>query len=101
GSDTQLIAPVSVADDAYVGAGTTVTRDVPSGALAVSRTPVRFVEGWMERFRARNRAATTATAAPPAPRRKAKARPSAAKQTKVARRRRSVAKPKAARRRSR
>jgi bifunctional UDP-N-acetylglucosamine pyrophosphorylase / glucosamine-1-phosphate N-acetyltransferase len=101
GSDTQLVAPVSVADDAYVGAGTTVTRDVPSGALAVSRTPVRFVEGWVDRFRARNGAATTATAAPPAPRRRAKPRPSAAKQTKVARRRRSVAKPKAARRRSR
>ena len=101
GSDTQLVAPVSVADDAYVGAGTTVTRDVPSGALAISRTPVRFVEGWMERFRARNGAATKVKAAPPAPRRGAKPRPSAAKQTKVARRRRSVAKPKAARRRSR
>src|SRR5207237_1250815 len=33
GSDTQLVAPVSVGDDAYVGAGTTVTRDVPPGAL--------------------------------------------------------------------
>ena len=48
GSDTQLVAPVTVGDDAYVGAGTTVTRDVPAGALAVSRTPVKFVEGWVE-----------------------------------------------------
>ena len=55
GSDTQLVAPVSVADDAYVAAGTTVTKDVPAGALAVSRTPVKFVEGWVERFRARQR----------------------------------------------
>jgi len=53
GSDTQLVAPVSVGDDAYVGAGTTVTQDVPSGSLAVSRTPQRNVAGWVERFRAR------------------------------------------------
>jgi bifunctional UDP-N-acetylglucosamine pyrophosphorylase/glucosamine-1-phosphate N-acetyltransferase len=56
GSDTQLVAPVSVGDDAYVGAGTTVTRDVPPGALAVSRTPVRVVEGWTERKRKREAA---------------------------------------------
>jgi len=56
GSDTQLVAPVSVGDDAYVGAGTTVTRDVPPGALAVSRTPVRIVEGWTERKRKREAA---------------------------------------------
>jgi bifunctional UDP-N-acetylglucosamine pyrophosphorylase/glucosamine-1-phosphate N-acetyltransferase len=55
GSDTQLVAPVEVADDAYVAAGTTVTRDVPAGALAVSRTPLKTIEGWVERFRARQR----------------------------------------------
>jgi len=55
GSDTQLVAPVTVGDDAYVGAGTTVTKDVPDGALAVSRTPMRVVDGWVERFRARKR----------------------------------------------
>src|SRR5262249_3079182 len=64
GSDTQLVAPVTVADDAYVGAGTTVTRDVPAGVLAVSRTPVKLVEGWVKRFRARNGAATPETATP-------------------------------------
>jgi bifunctional UDP-N-acetylglucosamine pyrophosphorylase/glucosamine-1-phosphate N-acetyltransferase len=57
GSDTQLVAPVTVGDDAYVAAGTTVTKDVPAGALAVSRTPIKFVEGWVERFRARRNAA--------------------------------------------
>ena len=51
GSDTQLVAPVTVGDDAYVGAGTTVTRDVPDGALAVSRVPVKLVEGWTVRKR--------------------------------------------------
>jgi bifunctional UDP-N-acetylglucosamine pyrophosphorylase/glucosamine-1-phosphate N-acetyltransferase len=55
GSDTQLVAPVEVGDDAYVAAGSTVTRDVPAGALAVSRIPIKFVEGWVERFRARRR----------------------------------------------
>ncbi len=51
GSDTQLVAPVTVHDDAYVGAGTTVTRDVPPGALVVTRTPPRVVEGWVARRR--------------------------------------------------
>jgi bifunctional UDP-N-acetylglucosamine pyrophosphorylase/glucosamine-1-phosphate N-acetyltransferase len=53
GSDTQLVAPVTVGDDAYVGAGTTVTRDVPSGALTVSRVPQRVIPGWTARRRAR------------------------------------------------
>ncbi len=57
GSDTQLVAPVAVGDDSYVAAGTTVTTDVPAGALAVSRMPIKLVEGWVERFRARKRAA--------------------------------------------
>jgi bifunctional UDP-N-acetylglucosamine pyrophosphorylase/glucosamine-1-phosphate N-acetyltransferase len=52
GSDTQLVAPVTVHDDAYVGAGTTVTRDVPAGALVVTRTPPRVFEGWVGRRRA-------------------------------------------------
>src|SRR5262249_48166015 len=39
GSDTQLVAPVTVGDDVYVGAGTTVTADVPPGHLVVSRVP--------------------------------------------------------------
>ncbi|HWP64713.1 MAG TPA: bifunctional UDP-N-acetylglucosamine diphosphorylase/glucosamine-1-phosphate N-acetyltransferase GlmU [Candidatus Limnocylindria bacterium] len=51
GSDTQLVAPVSVGDDAYVGAGTTVTKNVPAGSLAVSRTPMRVVSGWTARKR--------------------------------------------------
>lgn len=52
GSDTQLVAPVTVADDAYVAAGTTITKDVPSGALVLSRSPQQVVPGWVERRRA-------------------------------------------------
>ncbi len=62
GSDTQLVAPVIVADDAYVGAGTTVTRDVPAGALVVSRVPQRVVPGWTARRRAMAAAAKAGTA---------------------------------------
>jgi bifunctional UDP-N-acetylglucosamine pyrophosphorylase / glucosamine-1-phosphate N-acetyltransferase len=53
GSDTQLVAPVTVGAGAYVAAGTTVTEDVPPGALALSRTPQVNVEGYVERKRLR------------------------------------------------
>jgi bifunctional UDP-N-acetylglucosamine pyrophosphorylase/glucosamine-1-phosphate N-acetyltransferase len=51
GSDSQLVAPVTVGRDAYVGSGTTVTRDVPRGALALSRVKQVNVEGWADRYR--------------------------------------------------
>jgi bifunctional UDP-N-acetylglucosamine pyrophosphorylase/glucosamine-1-phosphate N-acetyltransferase len=47
GSDTQLVAPVTVHKDAYVGTGTTVREDVPEGALAVSAGKQRNIEGWV------------------------------------------------------
>jgi bifunctional UDP-N-acetylglucosamine pyrophosphorylase/glucosamine-1-phosphate N-acetyltransferase len=46
GSDTQLVAPVKVGKGAYIGSGTTVTRDVPPMALALSRIPQLNIEGW-------------------------------------------------------
>ena len=49
GSDTQLVAPVRVGRGAYVGAGTTVTKDVPPDSLALSRVPQRNVEGWVKK----------------------------------------------------
>jgi bifunctional UDP-N-acetylglucosamine pyrophosphorylase/glucosamine-1-phosphate N-acetyltransferase len=51
GSDTQLIAPVTVGRGAYVGTGTTVREDVPAGALAVSAGKQRNIEGWVARKR--------------------------------------------------
>lgn len=53
GSDTQLIAPVTVARDAYVGTGTTVRENVPSGALAVSAGKQRNIDGWVQARRQR------------------------------------------------
>ena len=47
GSDTQLIAPVTVGRGAYVGTGTTVRENVPPGALAVSAGKQRNIEGWV------------------------------------------------------
>jgi len=61
GSDTMLVAPVSVGDDAYTGAGSVITKDVPPGALAVERTEQRIVEGYAARRRARHEAGPTAS----------------------------------------
>ena len=51
GSDTMLVAPVTVGRGATTGAGSVITRDVPDGALAVERAEQRVVEGWAERRR--------------------------------------------------
>jgi bifunctional UDP-N-acetylglucosamine pyrophosphorylase / glucosamine-1-phosphate N-acetyltransferase len=49
GSDSQLIAPLTIGEGAYVGSGTTVRNDVPAGALAVSAGKQRTIEGWVEK----------------------------------------------------
>ena len=51
GSDTQLVAPVRVGRGAYVGAGSTITKDVPPDALALSRVPQKVIEGWAAKRR--------------------------------------------------
>jgi bifunctional UDP-N-acetylglucosamine pyrophosphorylase/glucosamine-1-phosphate N-acetyltransferase len=54
GSDTMLVAPVTVGANAYTGAGSVITKDVPDGALGVERSEQRTVAGYAERARARN-----------------------------------------------
>jgi len=49
GSDTQLIAPIRVGKGAYVAAGSSITEDVPSGALGIARGRQTNVPGWVER----------------------------------------------------
>jgi bifunctional UDP-N-acetylglucosamine pyrophosphorylase/glucosamine-1-phosphate N-acetyltransferase len=49
GSDSQLVAPVKIGKGAYVGAGSTITEDVPAHALALSRAAQKNVEGWAVR----------------------------------------------------
>jgi bifunctional UDP-N-acetylglucosamine pyrophosphorylase/glucosamine-1-phosphate N-acetyltransferase len=51
GSDSQLIAPVTIGRDAYVGTGTTIREDVPPGSLAVSAGKQRNIAGWVEQKR--------------------------------------------------
>ena len=70
GSDTMFVAPVTIGDGAYTGAGTVVRDDVPPGALAVSAGPQRNIEDWVQRKRpgtAAAEAASKATEQAPAP----------------------------------
>jgi bifunctional UDP-N-acetylglucosamine pyrophosphorylase/glucosamine-1-phosphate N-acetyltransferase len=49
GSDSQLIAPVTIGRGAYIGAGSTITKDVPPLALAVSRVEQKNIKGWVKK----------------------------------------------------
>ncbi|GAB2989727.1 bifunctional UDP-N-acetylglucosamine diphosphorylase/glucosamine-1-phosphate N-acetyltransferase GlmU [Saccharothrix stipae] len=60
GSDNMFVAPVTVGDGAYTGAGTVVRRNVPPGALAVSGGPQRNLDGWVVSRRAGTAAAEAA-----------------------------------------
>ncbi len=55
GSNTNLVAPVNIGPGAVTGAGSTITRDVPEGALAVERSRQAVVPGWRNRKRRRRR----------------------------------------------
>ena len=60
GSDSQLVAPVNIGAGAYVGTGTTITRDVPDDALAIGRTKQQNKEGYAAHLRGRLQAAKAA-----------------------------------------
>ncbi len=63
GSDTMLVAPVTIGDGAYTAAGSVITTEVPPGALAVARGNQRNVLGWVERRRPGSPAALAAARA--------------------------------------
>lgn len=63
GSDTMFIAPVTVGDGAYSGAGTVIKDNVPAGALAITEGRQRNIEGWVVRKRPGTPAAEAAEAA--------------------------------------
>jgi len=54
GSDSQLVAPITIGKGAYVGSGSTVRENVPAGALAVSAGKQRNIEGWVEKKKKKN-----------------------------------------------
>jgi bifunctional UDP-N-acetylglucosamine pyrophosphorylase/glucosamine-1-phosphate N-acetyltransferase len=60
GSDTMFVAPITVGDGAYTGAGTVLRDDVPPGALAVSAGEQRNIEDWVQRKRPGSAAAQAA-----------------------------------------
>lgn len=49
GSDTMLVAPVTIGDNAYTGAGSVITQDVPDGALGIERSDQRNIEGYADK----------------------------------------------------
>jgi bifunctional UDP-N-acetylglucosamine pyrophosphorylase/glucosamine-1-phosphate N-acetyltransferase len=53
GSDTMLVAPVEIGDDAYTGAGSVITEDVAPGALAIERSSQQEIPGYAERRKRR------------------------------------------------
>lgn len=55
GSDSTLVAPITIEDGAYIGAGSCITRNVPAGALAVGRARQVTKDGWAEARRARQK----------------------------------------------
>ena len=61
GSDNMFVAPLTIGDGVYTGAGTVLREDVPSGALAVSSGPQRNIEGWVVKKRPGTPAAEAAS----------------------------------------
>lgn len=60
GSDTMLVAPLTIGDGAYTAAGSVITEDVPAGAIGVGRAKQRNVLGWVLRKRAGSSSAQAA-----------------------------------------
>jgi bifunctional UDP-N-acetylglucosamine pyrophosphorylase / glucosamine-1-phosphate N-acetyltransferase len=61
GSNTVLVAPLTVGDGAYTAAGSAVTEDVPPGALGIARGRQHNSNEWVERNRAGSRSAEAAS----------------------------------------
>ena len=51
GCNTNLVAPVTVEANTYIGAGSTITKDVPEDALGIARARQKNIEGWAENYR--------------------------------------------------
>lgn len=63
GANNMLVAPITIGDGAYTGAGSVIRKDVPNGSLGVSSGPQRNIDGWVERRRAGTDSAAAAALA--------------------------------------
>ena len=63
GSDTMLVAPVTIGDGAFTAAGSVITEDVPAGALGIARGKQHNSDGWVERRHAGSAPAAAAARA--------------------------------------
>ena len=55
GSNSSLIAPIKIGDDANVAAGSSISKDVVSNSLAITRAPIRFISNWSKKFKKNNK----------------------------------------------
>jgi bifunctional UDP-N-acetylglucosamine pyrophosphorylase/glucosamine-1-phosphate N-acetyltransferase len=61
GSDSMLVAPVTIGDGAYTAAGSVITEDVPAGALGIGRAKQTNILGWVLKKRKGSKSANAAT----------------------------------------
>ena len=54
GSNSSLIAPLNIGDDANIAAGSSISKDVESGSLAITRAPIKFISNWSKKLRKNN-----------------------------------------------
>lgn len=54
GSNANIVAPVVIEEDGYVAAGSTITKDVEKGALAIERAKQKNIQGWLEKKKKRD-----------------------------------------------
>jgi bifunctional UDP-N-acetylglucosamine pyrophosphorylase/glucosamine-1-phosphate N-acetyltransferase len=54
GSNSSLIAPIKIGDDANVAAGSSISKDVESGSLAITRSPIKFISNWSKKLKKSN-----------------------------------------------
>ena len=55
GSNSSLIAPINIGDDANVAAGSSISKNVDSNSLAITRAPIRFISNWSKKFKKANK----------------------------------------------
>lgn len=55
GSNSSLIAPINIGDDANVAAGSSISKNVDSNSLAITRAPIRFISNWSKKFKKNNK----------------------------------------------